>query len=384
MRRFSRAVLAAGAALCVGLVPAAPAAASATTTASPVRARATGFACVAAKAAKPPVPGVVLDVHGPGVDFTGAAGNFRAGGRKLRPTDAFRAASVTKTFTAAAVLKLAEQGKVGLEDRIGEYLDPGLVKRLSVIGGRSYGETITVRQLLDHTAGLYDYAADAGWMAAVQARPHRTWTSGELLDWALTHGKPYFKPGEGYHYSDTGYVLAARIIEKATGRPLHQAYRSLLLDPLKLHDTYLERRGHQGDAPLSHPYLGETDARHWNPTFDTHGGGGLVTTAADLTAFTRALFEGRVFAKAATLRTMLTPTRQSGDEAYGLGIQRVGSGDDSLWLHPGFWGAIMAYAPARRISVVATVNQAEDGGALLTLLQDAYKLAAGGSVPACA
>ncbi|MFI6600655.1 serine hydrolase domain-containing protein [Nonomuraea sp. NPDC050536] len=328
-----------------------------------------GFACLVAKAAKPPVPGVILDVHGPGADYTGAAGKFAVGGRDLRPSDAFRAASVSKTFTAVTVLKLAEQGKLGLNQQIGKYLDSRLIG--------VYSPKITLRQLLDHTAGFYDYATDKAWMAAVQAHPRRTWTADELVGWALRHGKPYFPAGKGYHYSDTGYVLAAKVVEKVTGQPLARAYRSLIIDPLGLKHTYLEGRDRpRVKAPLSHPYLGSVDTRGWNPSFDTHGGGGLVTTAGDLTVFARALFEGKVFARRATLDTMLTPTRQSGEEAYGLGIQRLGSGKAALWYHPGFWGAIMGYSPGTKISLIATVNQADDAGHLATLVQQAYTLAA--------
>ncbi len=369
MRPILRTVTAALTALCLSLT-AAPAAAE------------PGFQCLADRAARPPVPGVLLDVRGPEVAFSGAAGKFSVGGRDMRPSDAFRAASVTKIFTAATVLKLVERHRLRLDDRIGRYLDPGLVERVHVIKGRSYGAQITVRQLLDHTAGLYDYATSEKWVGYVAAHPDRTWKPEELVDWAVTHGEPYFRPGRGYHYSDTGYILAGQIIEKVTRQPLHRAYRSLLLDPLGLRGTYLEHWERHRGAPLSHAYLGSVDTRYWNPTFDTFAGGGLVTTAADLTTFIRGLFEGRVFRDLTTLRAMLTATPQSRG-TYGLGIQRLTSGDGDLWFHPGAWGAIAAYSPAHGVSIVATVNQAEDGGALSALLRDAYGLALGRPAPGC-
>ncbi|MEV8632078.1 serine hydrolase domain-containing protein [Streptosporangium sp. NPDC051023] len=375
MRPFGRtvaaAVTAAATALCLSL-----------TTANPAAASDPGFACLVGRTAKPPVPGVILDVRGPGVTFTGAGGKFQLGGRDMRPSDAFRAASVTKTFTAATVLKLAEQHKLRLDDRIGKYLDPRLVERVHVIKGRSYGAQITVRQLLDHTAGLYDYATAEDWAAYVGAHPRKTWTPAELVDWAVTRGKPYFKPGEGYHYSDTGYILAGYIIEKVTHQPLHRAYRSLLLDPLGLRGTYLEHWEKHRGAPVSHAYLGSVDTGNWNPTFDTFAGGGLVSTVADLTTFFRALFEGKVFHDPATLRVMLTATPQS-KGTYGIGIERLAANGEVLWFHPGAWGAVAAYSPARKVSVVATVNQAQDDGALSALLRDAYALALGKPVPGC-
>ncbi|WP_190090422.1 serine hydrolase domain-containing protein [Streptomyces melanogenes] len=289
-------------------------------------------------AVKPPVPGAILDVTGPRGHFNGASGRFASGGRGLRPTDTFRTASLTKTFTAAVVLKLVEQHELRLDDQIGKYLDTTLVSRVNVTGGVSYGSRITVRQLLNHTAGLYDYATDPRWQHEVLTHPHKTWAPRELVEWAITNGTPYFRPGAGYHYSDTGYVLAGLIVERVTGKPLAHAYRTLILDPLRMRDTYLERWEKARGGPLSHPYLGTVDTRSFNPTFDTFGGGGLVSTSADLTTFMRGLFGGRVFRHPATLRTMLDTTPQSG-RTYGLGIQTTtGADGEKYWFHTGAWG----------------------------------------------
>lgn len=226
---------------------------------------------------------------------------------------------MTETVTAATVPRLAEQGRLDLDAQIGRYLDPALVDRVHVLGGVNYGARITVRRLLDHSAGLYDYATDPTWQGEVRADPGRTWTPAELVDHAITHGTPYFPPGTGSHYSDTGYVPAGFVIERVTGKPLHRVYRDLVLDPLGMRDTYLEHWEHPRGAPLSHAYIGDVDTRDLNPTFDTFGGGGLVGTSADLTRFIRGLFEGRLFRDPATLRTMLT---LGPDGQLALGIRR--------------------------------------------------------------
>ncbi|GGT09708.1 serine hydrolase [Planobispora rosea] len=323
---------------------------------------------------KTPIPGIVLDVRGPGTRFTGATGRFALLGRELRAGDAFRTASVTKPFTAAAVLRLAEQGRLDLDDKIGDYLDSALMKQIL------HGSHITVRQLLDHTSGIADYATDGSWMAEVFADPHRVWKPRELAERGLRL-KPAFPPGKGFHYSDTGYVLAGFVIEKAAGKPLHRVYREQILGPLGMRATYLEH----WESPrgrLSHPYVTDLDFRGWNPTYDTFGGGGLVSTAPDLTRFIRGLFEDRLFRDPATLATMLRTTRQS-DDAYGLGLMRVRTGATTFWVHEGFHGAFMAYDPARKISVTGTVNQAfklrkvEDG-----LIRGAHAIASGGG-PGC-
>ncbi|GII92069.1 serine hydrolase domain-containing protein [Sinosporangium siamense] len=309
-------------------------------------------------AARPEIPGVSLEVRGLGVRFREAAGLFAENGRRLRPTDAFRTASVTKSITAATLLRLAEQRKVRLDAPVSTYLDMAKVPN---------GADMTVRQLLDHTAGLYDYVTDPAWREAVIADPQRTWTPDELLEWGLTRGRPYFKPGEGYHYSDTGYILAGRVIEKVYGKALHHAYRDLVFRPLGMRDTYLEHwERPRAPRPLSHAYFGEIDTRDWNPTFDTFGGGGLVSTSADLTRFARGLFEGRLFGHADTLPTMLKATPQSGGR-YSLGLVKTRLGGEEAWGHSGFFGAFFLYVPAQGLSIAGTVNQSDaDQGELVT------------------
>src|SRR5207249_2644707 len=91
------------------------------------------------------------------------------------------------------------------------------------------------------TSGIYDYAEDPGYQTFVVSHPRHRWTRAEQLRFAMTHGKPLFKPGTSFHYSDTGYVLLGEIIERQTQQSLAAAYRSLLgFDRLGLHETYLE------------------------------------------------------------------------------------------------------------------------------------------------
>ena len=309
------------------------------------------------------VPGIAIRVVDPArhLNWRGASGRFARGrSRSLRAGDAFRTASVTKTFTAAVVLRLVEQRRLGLDDGIGRFLDPALVARVHVVDGVSHGAEITVRELLNHTSGLYDYASDESWIREVVSHPERAWTPLGLVDEALARGKPYFLPGKGFRYSDTGYVLLGLIVEKVTGRPLAEAYRRLVLDPLRLRHTYLEHWEHApaGEPPRAHQYLDKYDTWGWNPTFDTFGGGGLVSTAGDLTTFIRGLFGGRVFARRGTLAAMRVRNPFSGD--YALGIEGVQKGASrhapTVWGHDGFFGAFMYYWPARRISITGSIN----------------------------
>jgi D-alanyl-D-alanine carboxypeptidase len=309
----------------------------------------------------PNVPGAILRVEAPeiGLSWEGASGRFAFGeDRPLEPTDAFRTASVTKTFTAATVLRLVEDGRLSLGDSIARYLPRKLVRRIAVIDHRSYGRLITVRQLLNHTSGVYDYATDPGLRDEVLADPQRTWRPRELVHVAIRNDEPYFRPGRGFHYSDTGYVLLGLIVQRVTGLPLAAAYRALLpLSELGLDDTYLEGREPPpaGSSERAHQYIEDIDTTVWNPSFDSFGGGGLVSTAADLDTFVRALFEGRVFTSPTTLDAMLRVSRHAN---YALGLFRDREVGRRAWNHTGFFGSFMYYVPSLDLSFAGSVNQA--------------------------
>lgn len=312
---------------------------------------------------RPQVPGVMISVTAPGVHVEAAAGRRSIGaflpGRRLSTTDSFRSASATKTFTAAAVLRLYEAGVVGLDDTVDRYLPDELVDRVHVRDGISRGRDITVRQLLNHTSGIYDYGTDPGWMAGVATRPQRAWQPMELLDYAVSHGTPYADPGVGFHYSDTGYVLLGMIIEAVTDQPLAAAYRQLLPMDL-LPGTWLEGREPRpdDDRQRASQYAGPLDLTHHDPSYDTFGGGGLVTTVNDLDTFARALFTGKVFSRRETLTTMLATVADDQGGEYGLGIGRRTLAGETVWLHTGFLGSALAFVPALDLSVGITTNQA--------------------------
>jgi len=305
------------------------------------------------------IPGIAARVERPGFCWSGAVGSVTLGGdRPLSPDHGFRISSVTKPFTAAVVLRLMEQGRLGLDDSIATYLDRSLVDRLHVVDGVSYGRRITVRMLLNHTSGVYDYATDPAYLAAVGGDPSHRWTAMEQIEFAIRHGRPYFVPGSGFHYSDTGYVLAGQIAERVTREPLHRLTRRLLLDPLRLHDTYTEslERLKPGTPPRAHQYYQTVDTYAFDPSYDLYGGGGLVSSVGDLARFLRGLLGGRVFRKRATLLLMIRPGPLA---SYGMGLQWFELDGAHAVGHTGFFGAFAAYVPARNLMVASTTNQSE-------------------------
>ena len=284
-------------------------------------------------------------------------------GRQLTGREPSRMASMTKTYTAAAVLRLMEMGKIDLSEDIAQYLTKETLVLLS--SGGYTPDNITVRQLLQHTSGVPDFADDA-YKQQIIKDPQHQWTRREQVQWAMDHSKPSgAPPGEAYAYSDTGYVLLGEIIEHVSGMPQAPAYRHLLgFDQLGLQHTWFETLEPTPTdlPPRAHQYAGSVDSTHFNPSFDLFGGGGLVSTVADEAAFLRALMTGHVFHNHAdTLSTMLAvpatnlaPANGPG-AGYAMGIYSivVDDGNQTCWGHTGFWGTSFFHCPSADVTFAA-------------------------------
>ncbi|QYC38390.1 D-alanyl-D-alanine carboxypeptidase precursor [Nonomuraea coxensis DSM 45129] len=232
----------------------------------------------------------------------------------------FRAGSVTKTFVATAILRLVATGRLHLDDTVGEVL-PGVVPEPG-------GDTITIRMLLNHTSGLYDYTADPRLEQIVVSDPAHCFTPAELVRFATQHPLS-FPPGTSWAYSNTDYSLLAMVIEKITGRSYAEEITRTLLRPLGLRDTYfpgcspLIRGPHMSGYTRTDPAQpGIQDVTTYNPSFAA-GEGDIISTVGDLNRFDAALLAGRLL-PARLLRMMLTPTPGSfpGSDTfrYGLGV----------------------------------------------------------------
>jgi len=339
-------------------------------------------------AANPSVPGIQLAVldSARGLHWTGAAGLEMRGGGPLQADQPVRIASTTKTFTAAAILRLAEQGKVDLDASIARYLPDEL---LAVLVSDGYQvDSIKVRQVLSQTSGIFDYAFGEGsnfGEVALGDLQHR-WTRLEQVQFAARAGDPVGPPGQQYHYSDTGYVLLGAIIEQVSGLPLAQAYRQLLkFDQLGLESTWLEslEPAPAGVAERAHQYAGDLDSFDADPSFDLFGGGGLVATAEDMAEFYHALLGGKVFDDPKTLEAMLTvpAVNETGPRAYALGIARAPLAGETCWGHGGFWGTMGLACPTSGLAIGFSINQNEGTGevrnALLELVESALASAPG-------
>ena len=143
----------------------------------------------------------------------------------FRSTDHVRIASITKSYTATAVLVLVDQGKITLTDPLEKFV-PGVTN----------GAKVTVKDLLGMTSGIYDFTSDEAFLAAFTADPTLPWTSAKTLAVIAKH-KPLFAPGTQVAYCDSNYVLLGMILEKVTGRPAGEVITTTVIDKLPLPST---------------------------------------------------------------------------------------------------------------------------------------------------
>jgi D-alanyl-D-alanine carboxypeptidase len=201
------------------------------------------------------IPGalVYVDVPGEGTWIqTFGTGNLE-GNTPITPDDHFRIGSNTKTLTGTVVLQLFDEGKLGLDDPVSQY-QPQVPN----------GENITIRQLLNMTSGLFSYTEDEDFNQTLDTEPQKVWEPEELVEIGFSH-QPYFSPGDGFHYSNTNFVLLGMIIEQLTGQPLEQEFQDRIFVPLGMSDSLLPERN-SAAIPDPHPrgYMYQTNVESLN------------------------------------------------------------------------------------------------------------------------
>ena len=266
----------------------------------------------------------------------------------LQPDSVFRLGSITKQFTAAAVMLLVEDGKIALSDPIEKYLP----------GYPTQGHVITVEHLLTHTSGIQSYTSIPGWF------PKKIRTDLPLLELidGFKNEPMQFAPGERYAYNNSAYVILGAVIEKAAGETYERVLTKRIFEPLGMTRTFFG-----SNEPLIEGRVqgyGEDKGVIVNAQFlsmtQPHAAGSLVSTIDDLAKWDAALVAGKVL-KRTSLQRMATPyTLKDGSRTgYGYGLQ-VGTlrGRESVE-HGGGINGFATYAlslPADRIYVAVLTN----------------------------
>lgn len=323
-------------------------------------------------AGEPGVRSGLLLVDGPAFHWKGASGvAFADSGLPIMPDDQFNIDSIAKMMTAAITMILVEEGRLALDDRISDYLPDSLVHGLHVYEGRSYSEEITVRQVLNHTSGIADDWACPGFIDVIAADPGKRWSPEETIEYVKRNCEPRFRPGEGFHYSDTAYNLLGLVLERVTSKPLHDLYREMLLDPIGMDHTYRPAyepsRPSVPGRPPAERYLGDIECGLWASVMTADwAGGGLVSTTEDLNTFLRSFVRGDMFGDSLTKPTILTWVESGPHNNYGLGVSRVlfSRFDDpevaalgEVWGHSGSSHNFMYYWPQEDATIIGTLNQ---------------------------
>lgn len=272
--------------------------------------------------------------------WAGSSGRARDGRTPLTPSTPLVIGSVTKTFVAATILQLAEDGRLRLDDPVREHL-PEL---------RQLSRRITIAQLLDHTSGLADLFNDET-RAGLEEDPGRAWTTEEVLG---SLDAPWYQPGEGWAYANTNFYLLGLVIERLTGASLAEELTARFLEPLGLRTTGL-LDGTEPGGPLEPA---------WTSIF--WGSGAMAASAADLARWGDALYAGGVLRPSSRARML-----ELNDHDYGYGVQLVEVAGRKGYGHTGLlntYTSLLYHLPKERLTIALLVNRSHvDLGGMLTV-----------------
>ncbi|MBM9623809.1 serine hydrolase domain-containing protein [Streptomyces zhihengii] len=295
------------------------------------------------------IPGVVVGLWMPGkgsyVRASGVADT--ATGRPMSKNGFVRIGSETKTFTVTALLELVDDGLVGLDDPIADYVD-----------GVPDGENITLRHLAGMRSGLFPYTADARFQQALFRDPSRSFTPREVLRYGYRHDNT-FAPGARFQYSNTNLVLLGLVVEKVSGRRLADFLDQRVLRPARLHHTLLP-----ADASFSAPhprgYTNQTltgaveDSTDWNPSW-AWAAGAMISDLHDLRRWAGIVATGELLSPRTQAERLTTlPTGFPGT-SYGLGIFETGGWVGHNGSIPGY-ETVTVYLPSQQATLVLMLN----------------------------
>jgi D-alanyl-D-alanine carboxypeptidase len=257
-------------------------------------------------------------------------------------------ASNTKTFMSVLVLKLREQNLLNLDDSIYHWID----------NYQYIDSTITIRQLLNHTSGIYDVTTKPGYADSILSNPNRIWTTQELLVRFLS--SPYFPKGQGFQYSNTNYLLLGLIVKAITNSDVSSKIRQLILNPLNLSNTFFAVEESVPDT-IAHPWANGVDINGTPRTSllsSAWSAGAMYSNSENMTRWYQLLFGNQVL-NAGSMSQMLTFTPQSG-LSYGLGVIRYVISGRVLFGHSGSirgYTSSFLYDTTSKTSIIVMINQ---------------------------
>lgn len=278
----------------------------------------------------------------------------------IKPDMVFAIGSITKNFVAALTLKLTEEGKLSLEDPLSKWLPEY----------PHVNSEITIRQLLNHTSGIYMFWSNQKIWDDLKKDRSKIWTPEEVLTYIK---EPYFEPGEGFRYSNTNYLLLAMIITNATNSTLSSEFKIHFWQPLNINSARLsieekipDNQAHVFGDNFNNDgsWLDLTFMPRESHESITYGSAGIFMTAEDLALWSSSLFEGKILnQQSMDEMTQFVNFRLSGNMMrYGLGVQLFRKNYSNGKKAYGHGGAnigtsvYMVYLPKHHLSVVVMIN----------------------------
>jgi len=305
------------------------------------------------------IPGMTAEIIFPdGSRWSGATGFADLGRELAAETDTtFVTGSITKTFVTAAIMQLHEEGVLSIDEPLADWLPD-----------YPNAENITLRQLLSHGSGVYNYFLHPEYNLRVFNEPDHHWTPQEILDDFVL--EPKFAPGTGYHYSNTNFVLLGMVLEEATGHSLGDVFQDRLFGPVGLDDTYCQCAGPpppgsaRGYLVRQTGPVGLDDGTDYRPTLSAatvaFGAGDIVSTAADLADWVRTVYGGHLLdAESLAAMTDYQSSTYSGG-TYGLGTRTRVFESARMFGHTGSlrgYAAAMWHFPETDLTIVVVTNR---------------------------
>jgi len=307
--------------------------------------------------------------------WSGAAGIASQKGQTPMTKDTpIYIASITKLYTATAIMRLYEKGGLSLDEPMSKYLPKELIQGIHIYQGKDYSHEITIKQLLSHTSGIADYYTEKpkggkSLFALFLEEPERSWTVDETIEWARNKLEPNFPPGTDTSYSDTNFQLLGKVIEAVANKPLHVVFEDFFFRPLELKHTWLVGRSEPQSTPLAVPadvFYNDKNISVIRSNGSYWADGGIVSTAEECIIFLKALKEGRIV-RADTLKLMHSWHKLQFPLQYGYGtmyfkllwFMKTVMNVPPLWGHSGSSGSFLYYSEDFDVYMAGSINQTE-------------------------
>lgn len=308
----------------------------------------------------PDARGFMVRVEVPDQQISWSYAVGRSGEKPLSVTQPVLVASNTKPYVAATILKLAEKGKLKIDQPIRKLISRQSEHLLSKAGYQT--DQITLYHLMSHTSGIRDYV-DESYFQFISAHKDHHWTRDEQIARAADAVKPLALAGDTFRYADVNFVLLTEVIETVTHQPFYKAMRSLLnFGKHHLDETWfisLEKTP-KNTSPLADQHWAKYgwDICDLDPSWDLYGGGGIAATVQDLAHFFQLLFGDQKIIGEAMLEKMHTDVPPNLTVNYCLGIKKVKIAGLTGYNHGGGLGTDVVYIPGLNATIAISVLEA--------------------------